>query len=555
MNSRTALAGSLLRTAPAALLAGLVPVVFIPGTVGSYTLGHGVDVFILPRASLVLVGGCLAGAVGLLAWRSAISALGSLGRPACLVLGAVVLSTLASIAWPMSLVGSYSRYESGPMRIAYLLLFCLAVWTLRTAFERRLVVTWFLCGCAVIGLEALWASLTGQARPDGNLGQSNLLGVLLAMAVPLLAVRSLGTPLWSALLVPVVGGLVVSSSRSAWLGCLAGVAVLPALLAPSWRVSRWLWTGWAAACLAAIVFVLASPLGSLHADTGAARLHVWRDTLGLVAARPLFGWGPDTFGLVFGRFVTGDWEPGVTFDRAHNLVLDLWAAQGLVGLAACGSFFLVWAVGCFRGRSGSRVGAGAGSESPLARAGPPEEVVGLLGAWLAYLGWVLLNFDWAPATGIFWLLCGVGWSAVSADRARFGFGGLRAARVARLGVQLGGGLALVAAAVYLGVLPLAADWRYSVGDPAGAVALDPLQAEYHRALGGRLVGLGRLREGAAELQLAVLLGVSDSTALVQLGDAEAALGDFAAARVAYRRAVELDPYNGTAQQRHASLPH
>src|SRR5207302_1897234 len=261
-------------------LAGLVPVVFIPGTVGSYTLGHGVDVFILPRASLVLVGGCLAGAVGLLAWRSAISALGSLGRPAGLVLGAVVLSTLASIAWPMSLVGSYSRYESGPMRIAYLLLFCLAVWTLRTAFERRLVVTWLLCGCAVIGLEALWASLTGQTRPDGNLGQSNLLGVLLAMASPLLAVRSLGTPLWS----------------------------------------------------------------------------------GLVVARPLFGWGPDTFGLVFGRFVTGDWEPGVTFDRAHNLVLDLWAAQGLVGLAACGSFFLVWAVGCFRGRSGSRVGAGAGSE-------------------------------------------------------------------------------------------------------------------------------------------------------------------------------------------------
>src|SRR5207302_9130876 len=95
---------------------------------------------------------------------------------------------------------------------------------------------------------------------------------------------------------------------------------------------------------------------------------------------------------------------------------------------------------------------------------------------------------------------------------------------------------------YLGVLPLAADWRYSVGDPAGAVALDPVQAEYHRALGGRLVGLGRLREGAAELQLAVRLGVSDSTALVQLGGAGAALGGSAVARVAYWWASELDPY-------------
>src|SRR5437588_11738249 len=121
----------------------------MPGTVGSFPRGHGVDVFIPARASLALVGGCLGAAVGLLAWRSAISALGSLGRPAGLVLGAAVLSTLASIAWPMSLVGSYSRYEAGPMRIAYLLVFCLAAWTLRSALERRLVAPLVLGGGAV----------------------------------------------------------------------------------------------------------------------------------------------------------------------------------------------------------------------------------------------------------------------------------------------------------------------------------------------------------------------------------------------------------------------
>ena len=55
--------------------------------------------------------------------------------------------------------------------------------------------------------------------------------------------------------------------------------------------------------LAAAVVVL-SPLRGLNQDTGDARLGVWRDSLRVVAARPLTGWGEDTMGLVFGRFQT-----------------------------------------------------------------------------------------------------------------------------------------------------------------------------------------------------------------------------------------------------------
>src|SRR4029077_14518399 len=52
------------------------------------------------------------------------------------------------------------------------------------------------------------------------------------------------------------------------------------------------------------------------------RTGIWGDTLRMAATRPLAGYGPDTVGLVFPRFQTGDW--GLTanqvrqpIDKAH----------------------------------------------------------------------------------------------------------------------------------------------------------------------------------------------------------------------------------------------
>src|SRR5207302_2209661 len=80
----------------------------------------------------------------------------------------------------------------------------------------------------------------------------------------------------------------------AGLGALAAAHALPA---------------WAGAVVARVAS-LADPT----AGSGASRLHIWHDTLALVAARPWAGWGPDTFGLVYPRFQTGDWTPGFLID-------------------------------------------------------------------------------------------------------------------------------------------------------------------------------------------------------------------------------------------------
>jgi hypothetical protein len=397
------------------------------------------------------------------------------------------------------------------MRLAYLGLLCGAVWI----GERRRVVAAFLLGCGLASVEAIGQALLGAPpRPDGNLGQPNLLGGLLAMALPLAihrgltgaegsSSRRLGNWRWLVLAGLVAAGLRVSASRSGWLAALAGLAVLGALLVP--RRQRWRAAGLGSLLLlAATLLLLLSPLRQLNQDTGSARVGVWRDSLNVIAARPVVGWGEDTLGLVFGRYQTQDWEPGDSFDRAHSLPLDLAAAQGVLGLAACTWLFVTWWRGVLR----------------------RSELVGFAGAAAAYLAWALVNFDWAPVTAAFWLLAGAAWPGPEDS--------------ARRGIVWRGALAAgaLAAALLLALPALLADVHFYRGRPAQAALADPLQPRYWAAAGG-----------LDNLRIAAWLNDPQPDAYTALGDAEAAAGHLEAARNAYRRALELYPFYPEARRK------
>lgn len=477
-----------------AALAGLLPVLFVPVAV---------DAFILPRAALALVGGAGLFAAGL-AWGR--RSLGSLALPAASVAAAAVVAGLLSVAPNLSLVGAYGRYESAPMRLAYVGLLCGAAWL----GARERTVTAFLAGCGVASVEAIGQALLGSLpRPDGNLGQPNLLGGLLAMALPLALYRSRADRRWLAVAGLLGAGLAASASRSGWLAAVAGLVALVALLVP--RRLGWLATGVGVLLVLGTVLLLAAtPLRNLNHDTGSARLGVWGDSVRLVAARPLFGWGEDTMGLVFGRYQTADWEPGDSFDRAHSLPLDIAAAQGVVGLASCIWLFGVWWIRVIR----------------------RPDLAGFAGAGAAYLVWALLNFDWAPATAAFWLLAGVAWPSgeprPTPARRR---PGVVAAAVVVVSLACVGSLALALSA-------LAGDLYLYAGRPAVAARLDPLQPKYSAAVGG-----------LEELRAAARLNDPEPAAYVALGDAEAAAGHREAARAAYRRALQMYPYYTEAHSR------
>ncbi|GAC1511885.1 MAG: hypothetical protein NVS1B3_15290 [Candidatus Dormibacteraceae bacterium] len=492
------------------------------------------DSFILPRVWLVISGACLGAGAALLAPGGP-----GLGRLRWPVLGAALAAGLAfafSVSWPLSFAGSYTRYESLPVRISYLGLLVAAACLLVDKGNRDRIAPAFVLGTAVASLEALGQQAVHVGfRPDGNLGNANLLGALIAMAVPLAVARGWRggrfVVAWWLGTAAMAGGLVATTSRSGGLGAIAGCLTL-LVFALRGRQALAAAIASAAVTLVALLFLIASPLRFLNDDPGQLRIHLWQDALRLISDRPLTGWGEDATGLVFGRYLTGDWSPGVTFDRVHSGPLDLAATMGLLGLGTTGLVLVI----VFRGAWRSRF---------------TGDVAALSAACAGYTVWVLFNFDWAPATGAFWLLAGTAWSAVRADEPG-PTGLLPATQTAAWRSAVAAALGLVA--IGLGTLPLVADALYYHGRLELSVSLDPLQARYHWALGQSLVAGGSVARGLDELRRAADLGETEPSLYVELGDAEAQLGRTADARRHFRRALEIDPYYSPANQRLAALP-
>ena len=76
-----------------------------------------------------------------------------------------------------------------------------------------------------------------------------------------------------------------------------------------------------------------------------SRLAAWEAGLEGFAARPLLGWGPENFGIVFGRFASGYGAVAEPHDLAHSKLVEVAATTGGLGLAAWlalwGSAFVV----------------------------------------------------------------------------------------------------------------------------------------------------------------------------------------------------------------------
>jgi len=515
---------------PAAIALAL-PTFFIPIAVDSY---------ILPRAAIVIAGAGLGCGLSLLLPGGP-----GLGRLRLALIAAAAAAFLAfafSVSWPVSLEGSYTRYESLPIRLAYLGLLAVPVWLLRDQISRERVITAFVIGTSIASVQALGQEvlLLNHAigyRPDGNLGNANLLGALLAMAIPLAFARGLRGArfgvLWWLALALMGGALLATTSRSGGLGAFAGcLAVIVFMLR-----GRSALIGAAVAVAVVVVglmLIVFSPLRLLNDDPGPARLHLWPDAIRMIAARPVTGWGEDATGLVYGRFLSGDWAPEV--DRAHSGPLDIAATQGIVGLGALAWVLLTLFRGLWRWRFVESVG-------PLAA------------ACIGYSVWVIFNFDWVPATGAFWLLAGAAWSAVRAAETETvspAQSSLGQSPVRRAASALGA-VALAGAVVWLAGMPVLADVWYYQSRSDLSVVVDPLQGRYHWVLGQGLVAIGSTSRGLDQMKLAGRLGESDPQLYVDIGDAEQQLGHSAEARAAYRMALTIDPFYRPAKSRLAGI--
>jgi O-antigen ligase len=132
------------------------------------------------------------------------------------------------------------------------------------------------------------------------------------------------------------GALVVSQTRSAWIGTACGLAALGALALL--RAPRWAW----AALAAAVALVLLVPGGirsrlTLLDESSRDRYYMWQAGLDMVMERPVFGQGPGMVEVVYPRFRWPE-APNPRQPHLHNNVLQVAAERGLPGVV----FFFWW---------------------------------------------------------------------------------------------------------------------------------------------------------------------------------------------------------------------
>ena len=181
-----------------------------------------------------------------------------------------------------------------------------------------------------------------QLRLPGARLDSNSLGGALAMLMPLqiaALAHSRGTKQIapSVLLIGVsVIGLFLSESRGAWmaLGIAAGLVTTWMLVGRiTRRYRRAIWFALIALTVLAFALVFATTsLGTTVVNARSDRWAVWRNSLDLVGDYPFTGLGLGGFAMAYSSYVLLVHVPHTI--HAHNLFLDIWLEQGLLGFAA-----------------------------------------------------------------------------------------------------------------------------------------------------------------------------------------------------------------------------
>ncbi len=543
-------------------------------------------------------------------------------------LAALVASGAAATALALdrhvSFWGRLNRFDGLLHLVCYVVLFYVTVGVVRRRSQLRTLVGAFCAGAGMVSIVAVLERLGIHLFPSGGAealdptrasstyGSPMYLAAYLSLAIPAslallayLAARGSGdghssslptsnaTYALLALVAVESAALVASQGRAAWLGVGVAVAAMGALWLTwgpheAWRpvlLAALLASALAAGVIAATAAVGQAPSGQSVAERARAtaepssgtafnRLYYWRMTLPMIASRPLFGYGLDSYLELFGRFRPADWymkiKEDAVPDKPHNDLLQMAVGQGLVGLASYVAVLgaLFW--------SGIRA---------LRRARTPIQtyaLIGLLGALIAYLVQLEFGFNVVGTAPLFWTAAGL---AIA-----FAIGDERSARTVTL--ELPGPLGesgpipgAIRPAMLLALAGLvvwatfglgasiasdmyadAGDRALSQNDPAGAArffhiaaGLSPAESRYPLLIAAAressYLAFSQSSDAAAALEAAktaarldpyvtqpIFREASVYRAMGLRGDH----GAFANAAVAYRRILRIDRYNADA---------
>jgi tetratricopeptide (TPR) repeat protein len=186
-----------------------------------------------------------------------------------------------------------------------------------------------------------WLASWQPQLPGWRLDSNTLGGVLATLAPLQIAALSLnGARKWRGVFLTSVTliGLLLSESRGAWIA-LTIVAALAALWLISGRIASrrrqtrlFVFVGILAILVVAGAAAAMTPAGQSLLHQRSDRWEVWRNSLDLAGDYPFTGLGLGGFEMAYSSYVLLT-HVGHTV-HAHNLFLDLWIEQGLLGLLA-----------------------------------------------------------------------------------------------------------------------------------------------------------------------------------------------------------------------------
>jgi O-antigen ligase len=429
----------------------------------------------------------------------------------------VALTTVFSISPMTALFGKYRRFEGFLSFLTYAVIFFLAVQVVdRPSRVRSLLRSLFFGGVLVsmygiiqyIGADPIkWGTLPFEVnRSFSTFGNPDLLGGYLMFPLPI----SLGLALteedawwraiyWAGFFLIAVDWI-TAFVRGAWIGGFVGLAVLVAgavyfVRKQDVKLHSTVDAGAGGLTLLALIAVIVRSATSgsgvmnfverLQSITqfgqGSARtrFEIWEAAWGAIKARPIFGWGADTFRLVFPMFKPASYTRDAGYlsvaDNVHDYPLQLASGIGIPG------FLLLYAgiIGLVLVLSMITI---------IKKATGPMRFL-MLAVWAACIGYVLHLMTGLSVTGstfLLWLCFAVLMSptATSVDVKAPAWGTIAAAV----------GLAIIAGASIYNVVYAVADNHYlkarvnsdgttRVAEVKAALALDPWNDMYLAELG------------------------------------------------------------------------
>ncbi|MBI3923286.1 MAG: O-antigen ligase family protein, partial [Armatimonadetes bacterium] len=448
----------------------------------------------------------------------------------CLWLGVATFFSISHIA---SLLGAYRSFQN----VFTLLVAPLLAWVASRAIRKEDQIRWVAWMAVAAGTAAALYGVCQQFGWDpvdwargtmvtSTLGNRNHLGAYLCLAIPLAISLAIGEKrsdlrtAWLVSVVLMVITLILSLTRGAWLGFIAGFGVMvPVYLRRASRQEVLRYTPWVAGILALSLAVSAGVYATMseknredihskivtmldpRSESAASRIYFWTAALNALKDRPLFGVGPATFYWAYLIYHPTESEASINAinivpDSPHNIHVEGLMNSGLVGyalyLALLGYFF----------QSVLKI-----LRSPQVPPGVRHLFVGCCGSLVAFLVDGFFQVDIIATKILSWVLIGVtvGYAA-SLDSAQ-GSGSTRtigARGSARSSVSRQGKFYVVglSAAVSLAMLAfttirMVADWHYreastqrdgardlgaAIKDYEIAHILEPYEREYAKDL-------------------------------------------------------------------------